>query len=160
MARITKAQWGENFASYNALILDIFLSEGWDNVTYDRLSKETGLRKSTLQGYYPSNTDFEAALKGKIFPIIVQHLDFSSKSALIESWKSAMHVNQFRMIMRMFVMHAHKKGSEGNGRIGVLGLANFISDKMPNENTLEVIQLLFGLTVTELLGIDQSHMPS
>ncbi|WP_122082678.1 hypothetical protein [Vibrio coralliirubri] len=160
MARISKAQWEENFASYNALILEIFLNEGWDHVTYDRLSKETGLRKSTLQGYYPSNSDFEVAMKGKVFPIILQHLDFSSKSQLINSWQKAMKENQFKMIMRMFVMHAHKKGAEGSGRLGVLGLAKFISDKLPNEDALEIIQLLFGLTVTELLGIDRADMPN
>lgn len=160
MGRITKNQREDNFASYNALILDIFLNEGWDHVTYDRLSKETGLRKSTLQGYYPSNADFEVAIKGKVFPIILQHLDFTSKTLLLESWKKAMKVTQFKMIMRMFVMQAHKKGSEGSGRLGVLGLAKYISDRLPTEDPLEIIQLLFGLTVTELLNIDRSHMPT
>jgi hypothetical protein len=64
------------------------------------------------------------------------------------------------MIMRMFVMQAHKKGSEGSGRLGVLGLAKYISDRFPTEDPLEIIQLLFGLTVTELLNIDRSHMPT
>ncbi|GAL15399.1 transcriptional regulator LuxT [Vibrio astriarenae] len=156
MARITKAKWEENFANYNAIILRIFLNEGWDHVTYDRLSKETGLRKSTLQGYYPSNTDFEVALKGKVFPIIAQHLDFESKEALIASWQSAMTDTQFRMVMRMFVMHAYKKGADGSGRQGVLGLGKLIADKLPKDDALETIRLLFGLTVTELMGIDET----
>lgn len=156
MARITKAKWEENFANYNAIILRIFLNEGWDHVTYDRLSKETGLRKSTLQGYYPSNTDFEVALKGKVFPIIAQHLDFESKEALIASWQSAMKDTQFRMVMRMFVMHAYKKGADGSGRQGVLGLGKLIADKLPEDDALETIRLLFGLTVTELMGIDEA----
>lgn len=158
MARISKAKWEENYASYNAIILEIFLNEGWDHVTYDRLSKETGLRKSTLQGYYPSNTDFEKALKGKVFPIIAAHLDFSTKASLLSSWKEGMKVTQFRMVMRMFVMHAYKKGAEGSGRQGVLGLGNLISDRLPEENTLEVIQLLFGLTVTELMDINEESL--
>lgn len=154
MARISKAQWEENFASYNAIILEIFLNEGWDNVTYDRLSKETGLRKSTLQGYYASNSDFEVAIKGKVFPIILKHLDFSSRAQLIVSWKQAMSSNQFRMIMRLIIMHAHKKGADGNGRLGVIGLTKLISDKLPDEDALELVQLLFGLTVTELMEIN------
>lgn len=154
MARISKAQWEENFAAYNSIILDIFLNEGWDNVTYDRLSKETGLRKSTLQGYYASNSDFEVATQGKIFPIIRQNLDFSSKEALVNSWKNAMgSSNHFRMIMRKFIMQAHKKGADGNGRNGVITLTNLISEKLPNEDSLALIQLLFGLTVTELMDI-------
>ncbi|MEL0608928.1 hypothetical protein [Vibrio echinoideorum] len=154
MARISKAQWEENFASYNAIILEIFLNEGWDNVTYDRLSKETGLRKSTLQGYYPSNADFESAIQGKVFPIILRHLDFSSREQLIDSWKTSMSSsNQFRMIMRMFIMHAHKKGADGNGRNGVITLTKLISERLPNEDSLALIQLLFGLTVTELMEI-------
>ncbi|MGR5165770.1 hypothetical protein ACPV5L_01055 [Vibrio astriarenae] len=158
MARITKAKWEENFANYNAIILEIFLNEGWDHVTYDRLSKETGLRKSTLQGYYPSNNDFEVAIKGKIFPIIASHLKFDSKDVLIDSWKAAMQDTQFRMVMRMFVMHAYKKGAEGSGRKGILGLGQIISDKLPDDNALEVIRLLFGLTVTELMGIDEETL--
>ncbi|WP_246856152.1 hypothetical protein [Vibrio crassostreae] len=129
MARITKVQWEENLASYNALILDVFLKEGWENVTYDRLSKETGLRKSTLQGYYPCNNDFEIALKGKIVPIFLRHLDFSSKRTLIVSWRKAMQAHQFRMVIRMLMMFAHKKGSEGTGRLWVIGLMTLISEK-------------------------------
>ncbi|MEZ9463056.1 hypothetical protein AB4178_15255 [Vibrio splendidus] len=159
MARITKAQWEENFASYNALILDIFLTEGWENVTYDRLSKETGLRKSTLQGYYPSNDHFYLALEGKIFPILLDFLDFSSKDSLMSSWKEAMRRQQFIMIMRLLIMHAHKKGSEGNGRLWVLSLTELISKRIPTEDALEIIQYALGLTTTELFGIDRSHVP-
>jgi hypothetical protein len=153
MARISKAQWEENFAAYNSIILKIFLNEGWENVTYDRLSKETGLRKSTLQGYYPSNNDFEIAIKDKVIPIILKHLDFSSKDQLVASWKTALGSIEFKMVVRMLILQAHKKGANSSGRVRVISLTKLISKKLPNEDPLIVTQLLFGLTVTELMEI-------
>lgn len=153
MARITKEQREKNLQTYNALILDIFLNEGWENVTYDRLSKETGLRKSTLQGYYPTSKDFDVAIKGKVFPILMQHLDFTSRQSLVSSWQQALQHNQFRMVMRMFILQAHKMGDASSSRLGVIGLGQLINQRLPNEDSLSVIRELFGLTITELLGI-------
>ncbi|AYO17471.1 hypothetical protein D0812_24210 [Vibrio owensii] len=153
MARISREKWQENLETYNALILKIFLDEGWDHVTYDRLSKETGLRKSTLQGYYPSNKEFENAINGKILPIVLQHLSFESKDKLVDSWRESLSSKQFRMIMRMFVMHASKSGEEGSGKLGVQGLISLVQHKLPEEDALLLVQHLFGLTITELFGI-------
>ena len=155
MARITKEKWQENFATYNAIILNIFLNEGWEYVTYDRLSKETGLRKSTLQGYYPSNQDFAVAMDGKVLPIIMDHLSFESKEALIQSWTESLESKEFRMIMKMLMMHAAKHENQGQGALGAKGLLNIIQHKLPNEDGLALIQQLFGLTLTGLLGLNK-----
>ena len=155
MARITKEKWQENFATYNAIILKIFLNEGWEYVTYDRLSKETGLRKSTLQGYYPSNQDFAVAMDGKVLPIIMDHLSFESKEALIQSWTESLESKEFRMIMKMLMMHATKHEDQGQGALGAKGLLNIIQHKLPNEDGLALIQQLFGLTLTGLLGLNE-----
>ena len=155
MARITKEKWQENLAKYNAIILHIFLNEGWDHVTYDRLSKETGLRKSTLQGYYPSNQDFAIAMYGKVLPIIMDHLSFESKEALIKSWSASLESKEFRMIMKMFMMHASKHEDKGQGALGAKGLVNIIQHKLPNEDGLALLQHLFGLTMTGLLGLNK-----
>ncbi len=155
MARITKEKWQENFATYNAIILKIFLNEGWEHVTYDRLSKETGLRKSTLQGYYPSNQDFAVAMDGKVLPIIMDHLSFESKEALIQSWTESLESKEFRMIMKMLMMHAAKHENQGQGALGAKGLHNIIQHKLPKEDGLALIQQLFGLTLTGLLGLNE-----
>ncbi|MGF1838458.1 hypothetical protein [Vibrio atlanticus] len=154
MARISREQREQNFTHYNEIILQIFLNEGWEHITYDRLSKETGLRKSTLQGYYPTNQHFEVAIRGKIFPIIIHHLNLSDKSALIGSWKEAMQDTQFRMVMRMFVMQSYKVGGDGSSRLGVIKLGQLLAHHIPNHDPLTLIRELFGLTVTELLDIN------
>lgn len=159
MARISNAQREKNFTFFNALILEIFLTEGWEHITYSRLSKETGLNKSTLQGYYPSNDHFEIALNGKLFPVLLDLLDFSSKDKLMTTGKEAMHIHHFKMIMRLFLMHACAKGPESKGRVWVLSLTELISRRMPNEDALEITQLLLGLAATELLSIDHSYLP-
>ena len=154
MARISREQREQNLANYNEIILQIFLNEGWEYITYDRLSRDTGLRKSTLQGYYPTNQHFEVAIRGKIFPIIIHHLDFTDRNALFSSWKEAMKNTQFRMVMRMFVMQSYKSGGDGSSRLGVIKLGQLIAHHLPNHDPLTLIRELFGLTVTDLLNID------
>ncbi|MEZ9631295.1 hypothetical protein BCT86_13710 [Vibrio breoganii] len=151
MARITQKQKEENLAKYNALIVKIFLAEGWESVTYDRLAKETGLRKSTLQGYYPSNREFAMALQGKILPIIMSCLDFSSREAFIQSWEKGLAETQFSMVIRMFVANAAKTESNPSTQRGVLKLIEIISEHLPDEDAHEMIDLVMGKSVMRLL---------
>lgn len=151
MARITQKQKEENQAKYNALIVKIFLSEGWESVTYDRLAKETGLRKSTLQGYYPSNREFAMALQGKILPIIMAQLDFSSRAAFILSWEQGLAEKEFSMVIRMFVANAAKTESNPSTQRGVLKLIEIIAEHLPNDNAHEIIDLVMGKSVMTLL---------
>ncbi|GAD80177.1 hypothetical protein [Vibrio ezurae] len=154
MARITQQQKEENKANYNALIVKIFLAEGWSSVTYDRLAKETGLRKSTLQGYYPSNSDFAVALKGKIFPIIAATLDFSSKDTFIQSWERGLSQTEFSMVIRMFIANAAMKESHPQTKAGVTKLIELVAHKLPEENALQLIDSVMGTSVIKLLFAD------
>ena len=151
MARITQQKKEENLAKYNALIVKIFLAEGWESVTYDRLAKETGLRKSTLQGYYPSNREFTMALQGKILPIVMSCLDFSSREAFIQSWEQGLTEKEFSMVIRMFVANAAKTESNPSTQRGVLKLIEIVSEHLPNENAREIIDLVMGKSVMTLL---------
>ncbi len=151
MARITQQKKEENLAKYNALIMKIFLAEGWESVTYDRLAKETGLRKSTLQGYYPSNREFAMALQGKILPIVMSCLDFSSREAFIQSWEQGLTEKEFSMVIRMFVANAAKTESNPSTQRGVLKLIEIVSEHLPNENAREIIDLVMGKSVMTLL---------
>ena len=54
MARITQQQKLENQKKYNQVVLELFLAEGHEALTYARVAKEIGVSLTTLQGYFPS----------------------------------------------------------------------------------------------------------
>lgn len=81
-------------------------------------------------------------------------MNLSDKSALIGSWKEAMQDTQFRMVMRMFVMQSYKVGGDGSSRLGVIKLGQLLAHHIPNHDPLALIRELFGITVTELLDIN------
>lgn len=151
MARITQQQKAENLARYNSIILELFLNEGWDSVTYDRLAKETGLRKSTLQGYYPSNKDFAQAMQGKVMPIVIEQLDFSSPQAFVDSWMTGLEQKQFSMIIRMFVSNSTKPQPSEFSQRGILGLKQLIASHLPDESADEILEAVLGKSVMSLL---------
>lgn len=107
MARITAAEMERKKQKYDDLILHLFLTEGWDAITYDRISKEMGVTKSSIQRYYPHKMRFATALQGKIFPEVIKLLNFSSKDEFIRSWEISLKDNQvFRESIRIIMTNA------------------------------------------------------
>ena len=147
MSRITKQQKEENYQKLNSVILDIFLAEGWSKVTYDRISKVTGLRKSTLQGYYPSNNDFLVALKGNLRGIMLNELDFASRRKLISSWEEALNKKEFNFVVEMFISHCVSSEATPIAHQAMESFHQAIAKALPNENTSDIMVQLFGHAV-------------
>ncbi|MGR5320479.1 TetR/AcrR family transcriptional regulator [Vibrio jasicida] len=148
MARITAEQRASNKAEYDALILRIFMEEGWDHVTYDRLSKELGIRKSTLQGYYENRLMFATALQGKILPHVMQKLDVNSSEGFIRSWFDAYWDHEdhvFREVVRMLVTSVVDSGS---GAVQIKRAINQIelvlSNNIGKEEARNTMEIVFG----------------
>ncbi|USE34352.1 TetR/AcrR family transcriptional regulator [Endozoicomonas sp. SCSIO W0465] len=76
MAKISSEERARRQQSYDAVILNIFMTESWEAITYDRLSRELDISKSTLQRYYPSRMHFVSALEGNVMPIVARNLDW------------------------------------------------------------------------------------
>ena len=83
MAYISPEERQRKKDTYDAYIYEVFITDGWDCVTYDRISKHFGITKSSVQRYYPHRADFGKALSGRVFPLMVKHLDFTSKKTLL-----------------------------------------------------------------------------
>lgn len=147
MARITAEQKAAKRKSMDEKILSIFMNEGWGAVTYDRLAKEFNVRKSSIQAYYTSSTMFATALQGKVFPLIVPLLDFSTKQAFIDSWMKAYrdegeHV--FKEVMKMLLDNILKDGTSQFSREAVLRLQHMLSHKIGDEEAQSAIKVVFG----------------
>ncbi|WP_087018464.1 TetR family transcriptional regulator [Thaumasiovibrio subtropicus] len=150
MARITAAEKEANKLRLDKLITNVFLEDGWDAVTYDRIAKEADIRKSTLQGYYPSRADFGEALRGKVLPVFLDYLNFASRETLIESWTDALKFKKFRLILNMMIITATQGQTN---EMAVKGLANFIQHvtKQLGETAYEDVELLLGRTIIRLM---------
>ncbi len=152
MAKISKEEKEANFKKYNQIILDIFFESGWHCVTYDNIAKVAGVRKSTLQGYYESNKEFAHALKGKVFPIFAEQLDFSSKETLTESWHKALSVKHFRYILNMLVANSTLPEPSDMTVNGMTNLIKMVDGHFPGEGR-EIVETLLGKTILTLLDI-------
>lgn len=147
MVRITAEEKEKKKQRMDDCIIKIFFNEGWSSVTYDRLAKEFGVRKSSIQAYYPSSIMFASALQGKVFPMIIHLLDFSSKQKFIESWLHAYldtenHI--FREIVEMLLHNILKDGTSPYSRGGVLKLQTHLAQSIGEEAAIEAIKAVFG----------------
>lgn len=152
MAKISKEEREANLQRYNQIIMDIFLTDGWHCVTYDNIAKIAGVRKSTLQGYYESNKEFAVALKGRVFPIFIEHLDFSSKDALQQSWTEALSVKNFRYILNMLVANSTLPEPSDMTVNGMGNLIRMIDNHFPGEGRI-IVESLLGKTILMLLDL-------
>ncbi|MCG3816103.1 TetR/AcrR family transcriptional regulator [Photobacterium damselae] len=147
MARISVIEREKKKAIMDELIYQLFLAEGWDAVTYDRLSKELDMRKSTIQSYYEKSIMFATALQGRVFPLVIQKLDFSTKEAFLSSWANAYsdpdsHI--FRETVRMLLLNIVKPGTSPISRGAVVRLEKMLSESIGDQEA--------NLTIKEALG--------
>ncbi|MEZ9039969.1 TetR/AcrR family transcriptional regulator [Vibrio sp. 10N.247.311.47] len=106
MARITQVQKLENQKNYDEIVLNLFLAEGHEALTYARIAQENGISLTTLQGYYPSTRAIRSVLHEHMLSIVIDGLDFSSEALFIQSWQAALDNEQFRYVIKLMFFHA------------------------------------------------------
>ncbi|MCG3885114.1 TetR/AcrR family transcriptional regulator [Photobacterium leiognathi] len=150
MARISAQEKEQKKAMMDEHIYQLFIKEGWDSVTYDRLAKDLNLRKSSIQAYYEKSIMFATALQGRVFPVVIQKLDFSSKEAFIESWVRAFHDENchiFRDIVKMLLQDIIKTGSSIHSKGAVLRIEQMLAQSIGEEEAKICIKRVFGETL-------------
>ncbi|MEZ9456389.1 TetR/AcrR family transcriptional regulator [Vibrio sp. 10N.222.54.E8] len=106
MARITQVQKLENQKNYDEIVLNLFLAEGHEALTYARIAQEIGISLTTLQDYYPSTRAIRSVLHEHMLSIVIDGLDFSSEALFIQSWQAALDNEQFRYVIKLMFFHA------------------------------------------------------
>ena len=106
MARITQVQKLENQKNYDEIVLNLFLAEGHEALTYARIAQEIGISLTTLQGYYSSTRAIRSVLHQHMLSIVIESLDFSAEERFIQSWQSALDDEQFRYVIKLMFFHA------------------------------------------------------
>ncbi|MCL1058187.1 hypothetical protein L2729_09245 [Shewanella gelidimarina] len=146
MAKISKEAKAEMKRKLDEIILNIFLEEGWHHVTYGNVAAAADIRRSTVQGYY---TELGEALRGKIFPIFLSHLDLSSHKSLRTSWAKALDDKQFRYILQMLIANAASEAPNEMSKQGMEKLFEMVGVKIDGAEA--VLHQLLGETVIRLL---------
>ena len=147
MARISKQEREQNQRTYDEYIFNLFVAEGWECVTLDRISKGLGIRKSTLQGYYPDKDAFLNVLQGRVFPHIVGQLDFTSRSAFIDAWSHLLATNNvFQQAVKMLLITIVKNGGEPRPRIQapIQRLVSELGKNIGHDEASSTIKECFG----------------
>lgn len=158
MAYISPEQRAKKKEEYDAVVYEIFVTEGWEALTYqnvaNRLLGDNGkkLTKSSLQRYYPKRIDFGRSLIGKVAPVIISKLDFFDKQAFIESWVQALDDDFFRMVIQMFIENALESTEKTGSKMGTERLLNVMKATIPSEECTEALEIVFGKSVIYFLN--------
>lgn len=156
MARITQQQKLENQKKYNQVVLDLFLAEGHESLTYARIAKEIGVSLTTLQGYFPSTRAIRAVLHGHILPILMQPLNFSSESAFHKSWDKALEEPQFQSVMKLIFFHASQKDQSKDFDLHAEGAFREKVRESFGENARRIIEIAIGRSLLKMTDYQSS----
>ncbi|MFH0287977.1 hypothetical protein ACGRSR_09985 [Vibrio owensii] len=154
MARITQEERKKNKEKYDELIFKLFVEEGWESVTLDRVSKILNIRKSTLQGYYPEKMDFMRALEGKVYPEIIGSLDFSSSNAFVKSWATMLVSNRvFKQAISMILINVLKIEGTPGPRLQrpIIRIINELAKNVDREEAEKTVGDCFGVAIMSLI---------
>ncbi|NOH78301.1 hypothetical protein F0231_00940 [Vibrio sp. RE86] len=99
MPRISREERERRKSLYDSAIRKIIIEEGVHVCTYDRLSNEVGVSRSTLQGYYPTQTEFLSAFEGHFLELFSTRFDYSSSAKFIQSFSELLSEPVFNTLV-------------------------------------------------------------
>lgn len=153
MARISAKEKEEKQKKYDEVVFNIFITEGWDAISYGRIAKEVGVTASSLQNYYPRLVDFGRALQGRVFPMVAHQLDFSSKEAFVSSWDVAIQGGGlFPSLVRMLIQSALETETSPQTIQGIIRLKGILGQQMSPEDADSAIKSALGTTIITLMN--------
>ncbi|ROS01861.1 TetR family transcriptional regulator [Sinobacterium caligoides] len=153
MARKSAAEAALTKQKIADTIVALTVKEGFDSVSYTRLSRETGVSRSGIANHFPDKRSMIEAFQGQIFGIFTKYLDLSSRESFMASWLKALSHDEFRNILLLIFIHM---GTSINGDMnlkavnGVNRLMGFIEGSLGDEG-IEVLELLLGKTLLNVV---------
>lgn len=149
MGRLTTEEKSSRMGTYNVLVWEMFLNDGWDGVTYKNIADKIGIAQSSLQSYYKTSKDFGDALRGKVLPY------FMSKNKLDgtleefeESWEYAF-INDSGFKHIVFLLAGHIIDPREINKLALVSLHHLmgvVEAKFGSEGTRS-LERLFGYSL-------------
>ena len=153
MARVSAEEIQRKRKMYDECILNLFLTEGWDAVTYDRIAKEMGITKSSLQRYYANKMQFAYALEGQVFQQATKLLDFTDRSSFLDSWKHSLNENQiFRECLHIIMTNALAPVSAAATTKAVTRLTGVLANNIGKVEAQDTVDLALGRSLISYMN--------
>ncbi|MCB5361027.1 TetR/AcrR family transcriptional regulator [Vibrio lentus] len=153
MARVSAEEIQRKRKMYDECILNLFLTEGWDAVTYDRIAKEMGITKSSLQRYYANKMQFAYALEGQVFQQATKLLDFTDRDSFLDSWKQSLNENQiFRECLHIIMTNALAPVSAAATTKAVTRLTGVLANNIGKVEAQDTVDLALGRSLISYMN--------
>ncbi|OBS99993.1 hypothetical protein A9261_09565 [Vibrio tasmaniensis] len=153
MARVSAEEIQRKRKMYDECILNLFLTEGWDAVTYDRIAKEMGITKSSLQRYYANKMQFAYALEGQVFQQATKLLDFTDRGSFLDSWKQSLNDNQiFRECLHIIMTNALAPVSAEATTKAVTRLTGVLANNIGKVEAQDTVDLALGRSLISYMN--------
>ena len=155
MSRITKIQKLENQKHYDEIVLNLFLAEGHEALTYARIAQEVGVSITTLQGYYPTTRAIRSVLHQPMLSIVIESLEFSSEEAFLQSWQNALSNEQFLYVIKLMFFHASQVKSPEEFNISSDGAFKNKMLESFGTDSIRIIETVVGRSMLYLTNFKQ-----
>ncbi|NOH33976.1 TetR/AcrR family transcriptional regulator [Vibrio chagasii] len=155
MSRITKIQKLENQKHYDEIVLNLFLAEGHEALTYARIAQEVGISITTLQGYYPTTRAISSVLHQPMLSIVIESLEFSSEEAFLQSWQNALGNEQFLYVIKLMFFHASQVKSPEEFNISSDGAFKNKMLESFGTDSIRIIETVVGRSMLYLTNFKQ-----
>ncbi|MFA0000619.1 TetR/AcrR family transcriptional regulator [Vibrio lentus] len=153
MARVSAEEIQRKRKMYDECILNLFLTEGWNAVTYDRIAKEMGITKSSLQRYYANKMQFAYALEGQVFQQATKLLDFTDRGSFLDSWKQSLNENQiFRECLHIIMTNALAPVSAAATTKAVTRLTGVLATNIGKVEAQDTVDLALGRSLISYMN--------
>ncbi|PKG38730.1 hypothetical protein [Psychromonas sp. Urea-02u-13] len=157
MARISAKQREENKTRFDNIIFNALMTGEWHKVSYQYIADQAGVNtRSTIQGYYPHDIDFIAAIQGKVLPVFMSYLNFESLDSFVTSWTESLEEAKFLNIVSMLTGNMNANAHALSIK-GVSTLVEKIYALWGDEGYL-AIELLLGRTLLHIAGIRKQSL--
>ncbi|MEF1228079.1 TetR family transcriptional regulator [Vibrio fortis] len=152
MARISAEQRRKNKEFLDEIVREIFWEDGWNGVTLDSISERSGFKRSVVQNYFPTKRDMGEALRGSVFPVMMEQLDLTNTDEFKISWEVAIRTSlKFRMVVHMLIANSINENTNDMTVSGIVRLRKLLSDKWGSEaQAIESIYNVLGMSVVLL----------
>lgn len=152
MAKNTKEGARQTEALIYQTIIEIFMEEGWDAVTYGSIAKRTGMSRSGIQRVVPTKESMVSAFQGQVLAYVTSKIDPTDSDTIKQSWMLALGETKFANCIR-YLLGAVNGSHEGKEKV-IFGVTTLI-DRYGQTLVIELI----GLSAIHLLDIKLDTQP-
>ncbi|CAH0992000.1 hypothetical protein SIN8267_02115 [Sinobacterium norvegicum] len=159
MARKSAAEAARTKQKITDAIIQLTIHEGFEVLSYTRLSKETGVSRSGIANHFPDKRSMVEVFQGQIFTIFTRYLDMTTVESFQHSWMNSLASDEFRNIILLVFVHMGTSANPAMNVKAVMGvnrLTGFVEGSLGQPGVAELESLL-GRTLLSVIMRNKSN---